>query len=339
MMRIKVLIVDDDRVVLHGLSNMLNWSKLGFEVVATAFNGSQGLDLFSRFLPHLVITDIKMPVMDGLDMLKAIKKNRLSTRFIILSAFGEFAFAQQAITLGASSYILKKDLNPDTMSAFLGKIKTDLEAQAKTAFVSIVDTVRSFVQDAQISLTEAVSRTEQQLVLHLDLQKDYGLDSLAKSLEKIFQHEFEHLGISCDCIPSALSEPDAMKQWIVRQMSRIDQYKKDAEYCRSRVIANSLSYIRENYNKKDLSVQDVSAHVAMSESWLCNRFKREVGKTMKGYITDLRIQQAKALLMQGRFRIYEIAEMVGFGSAEYFTRVFTKITGSSPYQYREDDKI
>ncbi len=103
----KLLIVDDDTMIREGIKNAINWPEQGFSDVITAENGEAGLTLFNEFLPEVVLTDIKMPGIDGLELLKAIKAIKQNTKVIILSGFDDFSYAQKAVKLGAFDYVLK----------------------------------------------------------------------------------------------------------------------------------------------------------------------------------------------------------------------------------------
>jgi len=337
MERIKVMIVDDDQIVLNGLITMLAWGNYGFEVVATAINGKQGINRFMVHCPEVVFTDIRMPVMDGLDMLREIRKVDEFARFYILSAFGEFDYAKQAIELGANAYILKEDLSPASLSSLLDQIKSDLETRSNIAFNMINDTVMSFIQGGDTPLASAVARIGRLLSQHMDLQEEYGTDALLRKLGDVIEKEYLQQGKIALYSPPEVRGPVPPGVWISDQLRRIDSWRGDAFSNLPRLISNAMFYIKENYSKKDLSIGDVAEHVWISEGRLSVLFKQETGKTMKEYITELRLEHAKKLLRQGQLRIYEIADKVGFASAEYFTRVFTRTVGVAPQNYRKDE--
>ena len=104
---LKMLIVDDDAMIREGIKNAINWPEHEFSHVFTAENGEAGDVLFSEFLPDVVLTDIRMPGIDGLELLKRIKAAKQNTKVIILSGFDEFTYAQAALQLGAFDYVLK----------------------------------------------------------------------------------------------------------------------------------------------------------------------------------------------------------------------------------------
>ena len=102
-----VLIVDDEAVIRTGLTYIIDWQQYGYERVETAENGVCGLEKILQLRPDLVITDIRMPEMDGLDMIQAAKKQGAAFHGIILSGYSDFDYARKAIQLGFVSYLLK----------------------------------------------------------------------------------------------------------------------------------------------------------------------------------------------------------------------------------------
>lgn len=105
---LRVLLVDDEPFIVQGLSMLIDWKKHGFEIVATASNGQEGLDYLKTKEVDLIIADIRMPVMSGIDMLKTIREEHISEAyFIILSGYSDFCYAQKAIQYSCLDYVLK----------------------------------------------------------------------------------------------------------------------------------------------------------------------------------------------------------------------------------------
>lgn len=104
---IKVLVVEDEYMVRHGIIETLDWQSMGCSVIAEAANGMQGYDLIMELQPDLVITDIRMPYMDGVTMVLKLRENGCRAQFIMLSAHSDFGYAQSAIRVGACDYLLK----------------------------------------------------------------------------------------------------------------------------------------------------------------------------------------------------------------------------------------
>ncbi|MBQ6406695.1 MAG: response regulator [Butyrivibrio sp.] len=104
---IKVMIVDDEKYVRMGIKNDTDWALIGCEVVAEASNGEMALELAGQFRPDLVISDIKMPKMDGIELAGRLLEKYPDTKVIFLTAYNEFEYARQAVRLGVSDYLLK----------------------------------------------------------------------------------------------------------------------------------------------------------------------------------------------------------------------------------------
>lgn len=105
---LKVLLVDDESVIAQGLEVLIDWNAEGYEIAAVCSNGQEALDYLRQNAVDLVIADVMMPVMTGLELLEAVKQENISEAgFVILSGYSEFAFAQQALRFGCIDYLLK----------------------------------------------------------------------------------------------------------------------------------------------------------------------------------------------------------------------------------------
>jgi len=103
----RVILVDDERLIVRGLSSVVPWKELGCEVAGAAYDGKTGLELIRTVKPDIVLTDIRMPNMDGLTMLAAIRSEYPDIQTAVLTAYRDFDYARQAITLGVCRYLLK----------------------------------------------------------------------------------------------------------------------------------------------------------------------------------------------------------------------------------------
>ncbi|MGL1894474.1 MAG: response regulator [Spirochaetaceae bacterium] len=112
---ISVLIVDDEVLARVGIKSLINWEELGCSVIGEAENGEKALELIRKFRPELILTDINMPLMDGLELIKRVKDEGILSEFIILSSHDNFSYAREAIKLGARDYILKLEMKRDSL--------------------------------------------------------------------------------------------------------------------------------------------------------------------------------------------------------------------------------
>ena len=116
----QVLVVDDEPSAAEYICNIIRLKCPRLTVTATAENGKEGLEKFFQYMPDLVISDVKMPVMDGLEMIKEIKAAKEETSVMLVSGYQEFEYVRAALKYGVSDYILK----PMTPSGFAASIKT-----------------------------------------------------------------------------------------------------------------------------------------------------------------------------------------------------------------------
>lgn len=122
----KILFVDDEEEVRKSIIKKIPWDTVGFEVVGDAENGEDALDKISSLEPDVVITDIKMPFMDGLELAKRVKQERSSIEVVIFSGFNEFEYAKQAIKINVTEYILKP-VNVKELTEILKNLKKKLD--------------------------------------------------------------------------------------------------------------------------------------------------------------------------------------------------------------------
>ena len=114
---LKVLIVDDETVVRRGIVLGVDWASMDCVVVGEAANGEEGLAAAERYNPNLIITDVRMPRMDGIEMMRRLREKESTAHFIILTAHDEFDYARAALRYGAADYLLKPFRDQDLMSA------------------------------------------------------------------------------------------------------------------------------------------------------------------------------------------------------------------------------
>jgi two-component system response regulator YesN len=103
----KLLIVDDEEIEREGMAELIPWRKYDIELVGTAWNGVDGFDRIQEFNPDIVLTDIKMPVMNGIELIKKAKQSFPDIEFVVLSGYGDYEFTSQAMAEGVRYYILK----------------------------------------------------------------------------------------------------------------------------------------------------------------------------------------------------------------------------------------
>ncbi|MCU6709146.1 response regulator [Paenibacillus sp. J5C_2022] len=185
-MKMRAIIVEDEPKVRKGLAELVNWGQYGLELAGTAANGLEGLELFLQCEPHLVVADIRMPVMDGLAMTEAIMERKPDTKVLIISGHDEFQYAQRCIALGVTNYLLKP----------IGK---------KQFHAELEQVVRSWREDRlkgrQIHLLEEKLKSHLPVLYNTFL--DDWLSGNAPLSEEALQETFAFLGVAYDFDNSA----------------------------------------------------------------------------------------------------------------------------------------
>lgn len=174
---LRVLIVDDELIVRVGFKTCLNWEELGYEVIGMAEDGKEALELVKTMRPDLIFTDIKMPEMDGLELIKIVRERYPHIKFVVLSCLNEIDYVRRAMKLGAEDYILKLTFKPEDLGSLLQalrkKIKQEqaasLQSSSKSSYFEKEQIYRKLILDTSL-LPKQIEQLFQQLELPL-LQK------------------------------------------------------------------------------------------------------------------------------------------------------------------------
>lgn len=180
----KVLIADDEMLILNGLKSLIQWESLGLCIQDVALNGEEALERFINCPADIVITDIAMPKINGLELIKKIKEINNNTKFIILSGYDDFNFARQAIGLGIENYIMKP-INEEeleaTLKATINKIKNNSKTVEKQLDIIRENILDRWVND-NISIYELEERSN---ILNIDLKYNFYKTGIISCYDKL----------------------------------------------------------------------------------------------------------------------------------------------------------
>ena len=150
---LKILIVDDEALVRAGIRVLLDWEKYGFEIIGEASDGEEAWQAILSLRPDILLTDIRMPKMDGIELLQKIKRHNLSVFSVILSCFDDFDLVREAMKLGARDYIRKLSVTPEAILNILNEIRpqvlTSKENMSSSATVKTEDLKYLLVKKSQ----------------------------------------------------------------------------------------------------------------------------------------------------------------------------------------------
>ncbi|MBP3476103.1 MAG: response regulator [Lachnospiraceae bacterium] len=154
----RVIIVEDEIRIREGITRLLSGIKDEFELVGEAENGEDGLRLLRELKPDIVITDIRMSLMDGLEMLTKMTEEGIQTKAIVLSAYSEFEYAREAMKLGVMEYLLKPISYHDFMQALENvKKQVEKERRKKPAQIGTIEQIFQFLIQGRLEMDEELT--------------------------------------------------------------------------------------------------------------------------------------------------------------------------------------
>ena len=214
---LKVLIVDDEAVVRRGIVLGIDWASLGCAVVGEAANGEEGLAAAERYSPNLIITDVRMPHMDGIEMMRVLRERGSTAHVIVLTAYNDFDYARSALRFGAADYLLKPFRDQELVAA-IERVRTDRPIETTLELVDIIRSAmpasalrekqhpakRSF-QAIRIAVNDELGAVRQGMEAAIDHLKPGGRLAVITfhSLEdRIVKNVFQDAAKGCTCPPS-----------------------------------------------------------------------------------------------------------------------------------------
>jgi len=534
----KVMIIDDEPIIRKGIKSILNWKKFDCEICAEASDGEEGKILIERYRPDILITDIRMPGLDGLKMINEVRDLVPECKIIVLTGYRDFDYVQEALKLGVFDFVLKPSRIEELTSIIQRAVdelkrlrnRTEEFNKLKRLFEQNIPVLREkFLYDLMYEIypnsEEILPRAELLginitdfflLVVEIDnddengkpgqYEKNLYLFGIINTFMDVFSDSFDVISIplkdsgvafilkgaddSRQCINLISDKCNYLQELLINcfgftvtiavssegngimqlpqkfrecqealerkfylgndsvifykdlngflkfeDYSLLDKYQKlllagiktgngtivikriediaayinslenpNMEYLKNfywgiityinnirlsvaeasneprvesiniislhnmiskseninelnellkevslsitakinnynsksikLILRNALDYIHEHYSEQ-LTLNDVAEHVYVSPSYLSRMFKKELGKNFVDYLNGLRIEKAKELLMDPKYKTYEVAEIVGIPDAHYFSRLFKKYEGVSPTEYRD----
>lgn len=276
----KVVIVDDEPIIVEGLCKSVKWEEMQCQVVGTAYSGEEGMELIREKRPDMVFTDIRMPYMDGLTMIAAVKSEFPHIQIAILTGYRDFEYARQAISLGVTRFLLKPS-KMDEIKEALMEMTRRLSENSQYKKMNA-----QYLQQTDLSCEEKENLSFQSQeenkneIIKLSIEDDIALDSAASSfivknaVAYIEEHYQEKLKLS------DVADQVYVSQWHLSKL--LNRYK-------GQNFSEILNGIRINKAKellKDptLRIGDIADEVGFLDMAHFSRvFKKQVGVSANEY--------------------------------------------------------
>lgn len=354
-----MLIVDDEDIIRVELKRMIQWDKMGFYIKEEAINGYDAMQKLGSEHVDLLISDIKMPKVDGLELFKELKEKGQCSCAVFLSGYSEFDYVRPALVLGAFDYVLKP-LDKDKVADLLKRVHKYLtekykEKEEKKALIKAIELNPALypLEGEQQLLSLVIQGNNKASALVNDLIMDMhsrncDLDSIrhigalliSNVLKGIFGKyphiknflDTEKLDKTTRIKGSNLEEVimDSQKS-ISGIIDIITDFKLNQK---DNIVIKACEYVLENI-ENDINLKDVSEHFFISRNYFCSLFKKETGENFLEYVTKAKIERAKILLKENNYKAYEVSSILGYKETAYFSKLFKKYTGHSPTEYRK----
>lgn len=363
----RVFLVEDESLIRQGIKKLVSWNEYGFTFVGEAQDGELAWSLIQQEKPDIVITDIKMPFMDGLTLSRLIKQELPSTSVIILSGFDEFRYAKEAIGIGVDEYLLKP-LSKEQLIDVLCKVKEKRDKRIlehnkiqnvldvsdkdfgtldvkkidqriiETFLVhGLIEDVKAFVDDYFNSIGEKALKSiifRQYVVMHIQFTVQAFMEKISVA-EELMKSQSEHQMEFVDAISSVKQAKYYTEHLITNAILIRDQIAK-CKY--SGMMDKVIQYMKNHFSDHDIDLTRVAQVANVTNTYFSGVFRQQMGKTFVEYLTELRMTRAKELLRCTDKNTGAIAVEVGYNDPHYFSSLFKKINGCSPRDYRSGGK-
>lgn len=356
----RAIIVDDIPIIRDRITKQIDESPYNVVTVGWAANGEEALEWLGKYFADICITDIRMPVLDGLGLIERIRDKYQWMSSVIISSYDEFEYAKKGIELEAVNYILKpveKEILDSTLKKVTDKISKVRAEEAASLLLAGMNGCSKLLQKwiehlkmTEPMLSELVEETvqvlsrmvgERSFLLEMMAQEWLNVVTAALKQEKISlnnllenEHEFSKKALSYD--ENAAFYCSACNHRLGQGAKEIYGLLSDSKRTsHSRLIDNIINYIEKNYMRKELTLQEIADFAQISRNHMANLIKQDLGMTLWNYIVDLRIKKAKELLLESSMKNYEVAASVGYEDYMYFSQLFKEHTGMSPAEYRK----
>lgn len=346
----RLVVIDDEYIVVEGIKAMIARKKMNYEVVGCAYDGIHALEVIRETKPDLVITDIRIPGLDGLSMIEAAKEISEDTAFIVISGYMEFEYARKALKLGVMGYI-DKPISIDKLNEVLDRVEKEYfqSREEKYSFEKSRQTMDELNVITESSISSLIEKDAGAFYKYA--REALGkLEELYDDIAELRRETYKYMCVLCDILLE--SKKNIQRESLVsfHQMEKKETKTEICQYAEAIIsdigkyieadktksahgtILELLTYIEAHYNE-DIGLNELADKVKMSTAYLSVLFKSEVGMSYVKYLTKLRIDKAKSLLKEG-YKVYEVSEMVGYNNYRYFSDIFKKYTGQTPNTYK-----
>lgn len=363
---LKVIIADDDELFTEYMRKCIDWRSLDASVIQTASNGFEALRLVSEYCPEIIILDVEMPGMDGIECTGKIREAHPNCEILLITGHDEFQYAQAAAKFGVTD-ILLKPVDKLTLESALAHVineywikycaelvmKCYLDAEngyermekaltemdsgnsLPVLFRAVAEAIKTGA-DINNTISRYLSVVENShspynRQLWLNVYPAYAAAGLlaARGISR-FPEPFEDQHSLLEIIQHAFSQ-GTLSRTLCEFCSAVFQCLSQQDSpCPASIAALAVDTMYQHYADPNFNIQTLAEMLHFHEVYLRRIFRSTFGKSPSTFLKDIRMSEAKRLLNAGDIQVQQIAQKVGFNDAAYFSKCFRQYYGYPP---------
>lgn len=332
----RLLIVDDEPVIRLGLVKMAEDYMPSFHQIRTAENGAAAMELIREAQPDLVLTDIRMPKMDGLALCEQISEQYPGIQTVVISGYNDFEYAQKCLNYGVKHYLLKPVTKKDVHDMLDNLLKKPARSYVPVSrYVERVDRLEQSIWSLNMEELDRLTAEWRDSCLASDMslpQLRELLEDCIVLLGKRFQARSYSVELDPGLLPAA-SMQEALDSFEMRLRRMANGLKASRSGHFKDPMEEAKAYIDSRLSQ-EISLEQVAGMVGLTPTYFSALFKKLTNQTFVQYRINKRMEKAKELLSIPHIRIVDVAAEVGYEDYPHFTKTFKKIVGVSPSEYR-----
>jgi two-component system response regulator YesN len=352
---IKVLLVDDESWNRDLLRTFGDWEQYGMEVAGEAEDGLEALQLVEDLSPQVVITDMRMPGADGVQLLQILNDRYPDIKVIVVSGYDDFNYTKHAIRYKAMDYLLKP-VDPKELNAALQKCKSEWEAAAlergtlpldldvSFSLSSFKQLLRSYFNELNIKgvrtvFDQMIEELERSRIVHPHLLEQVIQEMLLFLKELMMANSLETEGLKAPIGSAVLSSRDNAIAFLSQHYLEAQEQLIQQRKFKNKLNLSEIRHYIEHHYSEPITLEQLAKVFFVSKEYLSKVFKLEYGLNVTDYILHLRMDKAREWLKDENIPIKTVAEMAGYEDVSYFYRVFKKHFGIAPGEMRKNIQV
>ena len=342
----KILFIDDDETIEFIVSRMKIWESSNFKITRYAKNGMEALSILEKESFDLIITDIRMPIIDGLELLEDMRKRGDKTLLVLASTYSEFEYAKRGLQNGAIDYIIKPITEENLKELFIRvekllKEKENKNEESKETTLKVAKDRIDKWYNLFINIEETPENLQAKYLKELNniLREEKVIFS-----ELLFEGVWERIIkvfpwiVKLENIEFLFNE-ESFEEEVQEKISSIQEIIKKYKLNKYDSLINKICEIIIKNIGKDKLLDIIAEELELSKDYIGKLFKNKIGITLNEYSTILKMEYGKKLLKTSNKKVYEISEELGYSTVDYFSKLFKNYTNLTPVQYRKKSLV